>query len=94
MTACRKLYELHREKTCLRVSGLTQIRLYSHMGSKARGLKFWIWGVEWLMDLCSENKGADQLCEYRTADLSLNVFTNAKSRFSRDAAHYNEKQSE
>ena len=94
MTACRKLYELCCEKICLRVSGLTQIRLYRHMGSKARGLKFWIWEEEWLLDLCSENKGVDQLCEYRTADLRLNVFANAKSRFSRDAAHYNEKQSE
>ena len=37
----------------------------------ARGLKFRIWGVEGLHYLCSENKGADQLCGYRKADLSL-----------------------
>ena len=28
----------------------------------ARGLKFRIWKVEGLCYLCSENKGADQLC--------------------------------
>ena len=36
--------------------------------------------------LCSENKGADQLCVYRTADLRL-FFAYAKSRVSHDAAH-------
>ena len=35
--------------------------------------------------VCSENKGADQLHGYLTADLHL-VFTNANSRFSHDAA--------
>ena len=38
---------------------------------KARGLKFWIWKVEGLYYLCSENKGADQLCGNREADLRL-----------------------
>ena len=33
----------------------------------------------------SENKGADQLCGYREADLRL-CFAYAKSRFSHDAA--------
>ena len=35
----------------------------------ARGLKFWIYVVEGLYYLCSENKGADQLRGYREADL-------------------------
>ena len=30
----------------------------------ARGLKFRIWKVEGMYDLCSENKGADQLRGY------------------------------
>ena len=37
----------------------------------ARGLKFWIYEVEGLYYPCSENKGADQLCGYRTTDLRL-----------------------
>ena len=37
----------------------------------ARGLKFRIWKVEVLYYPCSENKGADQLCGYREADLRL-----------------------
>ena len=37
----------------------------------ARGLKFGIKKVEELYYLCSENKGADQLCGYREADLRL-----------------------
>ena len=37
----------------------------------ARGLKVWIQKVEGLFYLCSENKGADQLCGYREADLRL-----------------------
>ena len=37
----------------------------------ARGLKFRIQEVEGLYYLCSENKGADQLCGYREADLRL-----------------------
>ena len=36
--------------------------------------------------LCSENKGADQLCGYLTADLRL-CFRICKSRFSHSAAH-------
>ena len=38
---------------------------------KARGLKFQIWKVEGLYYTCSENKGADQLRDYREADLRL-----------------------
>ena len=37
----------------------------------ARGLKFLIKVVEGLYYLCSENKGADQLCGYHEADLLL-----------------------
>ena len=36
-----------------------------------RGLKFRIYKVEGLYYLCNENKGADQLCGYREADLRL-----------------------
>ena len=37
----------------------------------ARALKFWIWEVEGLSYLCSENEGAEQLCGHCTADLRL-----------------------
>ena len=37
----------------------------------ARSLKFWVTEVEGLYYLCGENKGADQLCDYREADLRL-----------------------
>ena len=37
----------------------------------ARGLKFWIYEVEVMYYPCSEKKGADQLCGYRTTDLRL-----------------------
>ena len=36
-----------------------------------RSLKFWIYKVEELYYLCSENKGADQLRSYCEADLRL-----------------------
>ena len=36
--------------------------------------------------LCRKNKGADQLCGYREADLRL-CFRICKSRFSQDVAH-------
>ena len=52
----------------------------------ARGLKFRIKEVGSLYYLYSENKGADQLCGYRTADLRL-CFRICKSRFSHDEAH-------
>ena len=51
-----------------------------------RSLKFPIYEVEGLYYLCSENKGADQLCGYCTADLRL-CFCICKNRFSHDAAH-------
>ena len=37
----------------------------------SRGMKFWILQEEGLYYPCSENKGADQLCGYRKADLRL-----------------------
>ena len=37
----------------------------------ARGLKVWIYEVEGLYYICSENKGPDQLCGGRAADLRL-----------------------
>ena len=51
-----------------------------------RGLKFQILEVEGLYYPCSENKGADQLRDYREADLRL-CFAYAKCLFSHDAAH-------
>ena len=51
----------------------------------ARGLTFRIKEEEGLYYPCSENKGTDQLCGYRTADLRL-CFRICKSRFSHDAA--------
>ena len=43
----------------------------------ARGLKFHMQEVEGLFYLCSENKGTDQLCSYRRADLCLFVWVEA-----------------
>ena len=40
-----------------------------------------------LYDLCSKNKGADQLCGYRAQLICGIVLAYAKSRFSHDAAH-------
>ena len=37
----------------------------------ARGLEVWIWEVEGLYNLCSENSDADQLGSFRAADLRL-----------------------
>ena len=49
----------------------------------ARGLKFWIYEVEGLYYLCSENKGTDQLCSHPEADLSLCFRICKKPFFSR-----------
>ena len=51
----------------------------------AGGLKFWNKEVEGLYYPCSENKDADQLRDYRAADLRL-CFRICKSRFSHDEA--------
>ena len=53
----------------------------------ARGLRFKIKEVEGFYNLCSENKGADQLCGYLTANLSLCFRINCKKQVSHDAAH-------
>ena len=49
----------------------TRSDIYQAVQKMARGLKFWIKKVEGLYYLCSENKGADQLCGYCEADLRL-----------------------
>ena len=46
-------------------------QVFGNFEKIARGLKFRIYVVEVLHYLCSENKGADQLCGYREADLLL-----------------------
>ena len=43
----------------------------AHPQKMARGLKFWFQEVEGLYYPCTENKGADQLRDYREADLRL-----------------------
>ena len=60
-------------RVMLQEPGMTQTRLYSHRRwlKMAKGWKFWIKEVEGLYYPCSENKGADQLCGYRAADLRL-----------------------
>ena len=54
--------------------------------NKVRDWKFWIQKVDDLYYLCSESKGAGQLCHYYTANLCL-CFRLGKVRFSREAAH-------
>ena len=49
----------------------------------ARILKFLISEVEGLYYLCSENKGADQLCGYRAADRSAPLFLYHKQKLLR-----------
>ena len=53
-----------------------------------RNLKFWNLKIEGLYYLCSENKGADQLRSYCTADQQLCFCIYAKSRFSHDMAQF------
>ena len=52
----------------------------------ARGLKFRIKVIEALYYPYSENKGADQLCGYREADLRL-CFRICKKPYSHNEAH-------
>ena len=47
-----------------------------------RGLKFWLLEVEGLFYRSSENKGADQLCDYHTPDLCLCFLICKKQVFS------------
>ena len=54
----------------------------------ARGLKFRIKEVEGLYYPCSENKGADQLREYREADLRLCFRISKMLVFSRRGSPY------
>ena len=52
--------------------GQLQTRLYVQPQKMVRGLKFPIKEVAGIhFYLCSKNKGADQLCIYRTDDLPL-----------------------
>ena len=53
----------------------------------ARGLKFRIYEVEGLYYLCSENKGANQLCGYLEADLRLCFRICKKPVFSRRGSY-------
>ena len=62
-------YEPRHEKTNILVSDL--VRQKPGCMKMAIDLKFRIKEVEGLHYLCRENKGADQLCDYREADLRL-----------------------
>ena len=64
-------YELHREKTCLQSFQPGNTNRAVQPQKIVRGFKFWIYEVEGLFYLCSEKKGADQLCDYGKADLRL-----------------------
>ena len=55
----------------------------------ARVLKFQIYEVEGLYYPCSENKGADQLCGYREADLRLCFRICKKPVFSQRGSYIN-----
>ena len=57
----------------------------------ARGLKFHIYEVEGFYYLCSENKGAYQLCGYCTADLRLCFRICQKPVFSRRGSYTEQK---
>ena len=69
-------------KPVLGVSDQVQHKLAVQPQKMARGLKFLIYKLEEMYFLCSKNKGADQLCGYRTADLRLCflVFSYAKKQ--------------
>ena len=70
---CKGLNEPRCEKTGIRGfrPGPTQTARAVQPQKMVRGLKFRIKVVEGLHYPYSENKGADQLCGYRTADLRL-----------------------
>ena len=59
----------------------TQTRLYS-LRRQATGMKFWIYIVEGLYYLCSENKGTVQLCSFCTPEMRLCVCICKKQVFS------------
>ena len=60
-----------REKRSLGLSTRSDTNHPVQAQKKARILKFWIQVDEGLYYLCSEDKGADQLCSYCTANLRL-----------------------
>ena len=64
------------------VFGVSDTNLAVQPQNMARGLKFQILEVHGVYYLCSENKVADQLCGYRTADLRLCFRIRKKSVFS------------
>ena len=65
----------------------SDINRASQLVNIARCLKFWIKKVEELYYLCSENKGPDQLCGYRTTDLRLCFCICKKPVFSRRSSY-------
>ena len=65
------MFEPCHEKTGLGISDQVLHKPAIHPQEKARNLKFWVYIEEELYYPCSENKGADQLCSYCTADLGL-----------------------
>ena len=70
MIKCASIIELRCEKTGLRgFSTRSDTNRAVQLQKTARGLEFRIWKEEGLYYLCSENKGAGQLCSYRTTDL-------------------------
>ena len=58
-----------------------------HQQKMARSLKFGNWEEHELCYECGENKGADQLCSYCTADLHLCFRIDKIIWFSKDTAH-------
>ena len=76
------IYEPRHEKTGLQgFPTKSDTNWAAHSLKVARGLKFWIYEVEGLYYTCSKNKGADQLCGYRTTDLRLCFSHMRKSGF-------------
>ena len=55
----------------MKFSTMSDVKRIVHPKKMARGLKLRIKKEEWWYNICSKNKGTDQLCGYRTADLHL-----------------------
>ena len=64
-----KNYELLHVKTLKMFSTRYDTKWAERPQWLARIMKFWILEREGFYYLCSENKGADQLCSYHAADL-------------------------